>query len=826
MSALEVSSRIGSLRLYWNVTVSVLLVMFFFIAGMIFLVAPFQALDWFSIPFPGFVIEQTLLIGSHEGPTWNARSRISVLEQLFTLNGEELEKLSDYSRILKSLSPGDEIAIQLLAEDGAQSLYQRIPLIQFPIEDRLRLFWLPYGIGIIYFFLGVGVFIRRGHTPSGQAFAFFSICIALSTVLLFDLIATHYWVGFWSTAVSHLGSAAVLLGFAFPDPLPSLRRRPWLVGIPVSISLILSVWCLRVNYDLSQPWAYVYAWRASFLYAVLGVLFFFVVLSYRLVKSPQSEEAQPVRVTLWGGFFAFTPALIWLASPFLGIQMIWDPILFLPLLMLFPVAVGAAIVRYRLWDIEVIINRTIVYSALTLVLSGVFFIGILSGQLLLMGLLRRATIVSVTVSSVVTTLLFNPLRVRIQNFVDQRFFRHKYDVTKAVVAYQASVLDTIEYEAISKGLISIINETMRPTHVALYTCNSGNSPSSFLIKEDDPLRSILMTFQDVVEVSKLSLNSDTLKQFKEKKFALVVPLVNQGELIGVINLGAKRSDQPYTADDRYLLKILAAQVAPALRIANLVQRYEEKVVEQERTRQEMEVARLVQQALLPRHIPDVPGWKIAFHYQPARAVGGDFYDFFVRGDELVVVIGDVTDKGVPAALVMATTRSILRGTARNGDRPGAALKKANDILVPEMFKSMFVTCFYIVINYRTGSAIYANAGHNLPKQRTKHGVVELFATGMPLGLMENMVYEEYETEIHPEDSILFYSDGLVEAHNRRFEMFGDREVDALVALDVGPPHLVNMLMTAVQGFSGRYEDPEDDITLVCIQRAKNDAELL
>jgi serine phosphatase RsbU (regulator of sigma subunit) len=803
---------------YWKVSFSVLLVMMCFIAGMLFVGAPFQANNWIKLPFPGFLIEQTMLIGSHSGATWDTRDRIHELQRVISINDQPIGTPVDYRRILSQFAPGDMIKVVVSGEDGSRATFERVPLARFPSLDFLRLFWLPYGIGIIYFILGVGVYIRRGHIPSGQAFAYFCISISISTVLLFDLVSTHIWVGFWSTGISQLGGAAIILALTFPEPLSVLQRRSWLIGIPLALTLGISVWCMVVNYDLAHPWDYVYAWRSSFLYAVIGVLIFFSLLLYRLKRSSSPEETQQLRITLWGGFFAFTPALIWLASPFIGEQIIWDPGLFLPLMMIFPMAVGAAIVRYRLWDLEIIINRTLVYSALTLILSGIFILSILGSQLLLMGLLQRATLVSVALSSIISTLLFNPLRMRIQNFVDQRFFRHKYDVAQALVSFQGKVRDTIELDVLKTGLVAVISETMEPTTVTLCTCDTGNDANHFFIEEDDPLRQVLLTTQDVVEVNKLAVHSPALQQLRRDKYTKTIPLVSQGELIGVVNLGPKRSGQAYTMDDRRLLMILAAQVAPALRIANLVRQYQGKVIEQERMRQELEVARLIQQSLLPKELPQLPGWEIAVHYQPARAVGGDFYDFFLNEDELVIVIGDVTDKGVPAALVMATTRSILRGTSRRKLSPGAALKQANDILVPEMFKSMFVTCFYLILNYRTGKVIFANAGHNLPIHRTDGGVVEFYATGMPLGLMYNMIYDEKETTIKHGDSVLLYSDGLVEAHNSDFEMFGEKNLEAIVKLITAPKDLINSLNSAVQNYSGRIDDPEDDITLLCIHR--------
>ena len=162
-----------------------------------------------------------------------------------------------------------------------------------------------------------------------------------------------------------------------------------------------------------------------------------------------------------------------------------------------------------------------------------------------------------------------------------------------------------------------------------------------------------------------------------------MPLVTQGELIGLLNLGPRLSDQDYSGDDRRLLESLAAQAAPAVRVGQLVREQEAEIRSRERLEQELQVAKLIQQHFLPRTLPDLPGWQIDAHYRPAREVGGDFYDFIALDDGRVgIVIGDVTDKGVPAALVMAATRSVLRAAAQRLGRPRRGARARERAPVP------------------------------------------------------------------------------------------------------------------------------------------------
>src|SRR5215211_1759555 len=235
--------------------------------------------------------------------------------------------------------------------------------------------------------------------------------------------------------------------------------------------------------------------------------------------------------------------------------------------------------------------------------------------------------------------------------------------------------------------------------------------------------------------------------------------------------------------------------------------------------QELSMARDIQQALLPKDLPQLEGWKIFRHYQPAREVGGDFYDFLELEDgRLGLVVGDATGHGMPAALVMATTRGMLRAVVQSLESPGEVLARVNEALVAEIPPSTFVTCFYGVLDPKDGHFSYANAGHNLPCRQHNGQAEELRARGMPLGLMPGMSYEEKEIELDAAEGVLFYSDGLVEAHNPKSEMFGFPRLRALVAEYAEQGSLADFLMDELHSFTGEGWEQEDDITLLTLRR--------
>jgi serine phosphatase RsbU (regulator of sigma subunit)/anti-sigma regulatory factor (Ser/Thr protein kinase) len=338
------------------------------------------------------------------------------------------------------------------------------------------------------------------------------------------------------------------------------------------------------------------------------------------------------------------------------------------------------------------------------------------------------------------------------------------------------------------------------------------------IPEHDPFHTYLLQIGGPVEPARVQLDSPALTALRSAGVALVVPLISHGELIGTLNLGPRLSDQPYSTDDRRLLAGLAAQVAPAIQVAQLVRRQEEEAKERERIDQELRVAALIQQTLLPKELPPLGGWTIDAYYRAARQVGGDFYDFIPRPGGLIgLVVGDVTDKGVPAALVMATCRSILRAAAAQHDDPGQVLRAVNEALVPEIPQGMFVTCFYGILDPATGELHFANAGHNLPYVHTASGVVELRATGMPLGLMPGMNYDVVTATVGHGETMLLSSDGIVEAHAPDGEMFGFPRLMGLVGGHAGGSQLIDAVLREFDRFTAGAEQ-EDDVTMVTIRR--------
>ena len=590
------------------------------------------------------------------------------------------------------------------------------------------------------------------------------------------------------------------------------------------------------------------------------------VYRYRRVSSPL--ERQQTRWVVFGivvglggigieivVLYAFLPLFFHLSA---FAYMIGSAVITI-LLLFFPLSLGIAILRSRLWDIDIIINRTLVYGSLTAMLALLYIGLIFALQFLLRGIVNQTSAPAIIASTLVIAALFHPLRRRLQTSIDRRFYRQTYDAARVIAAFTSTLREEIDLDQLHERLIAVVRESLFPRSVALWlratapnaehgtfrlaqwrpdeqqhgtghvratpTEGTGTDPlpqaTPFAIEvtNDDALVALVLHTPDVVEIDRGHLHSPLWRALKEAEVKITLPLISRGALVGLLNLGPRRSGQDYTPADCALLNTLSAQVAPALRVAQMVREQQGQVREHERIEQELRTAQLIQRSLLPEAVPTLAGWQIATYYQPAREVGGDFYDFLLFADgRLGLVIGDVSGKGVPAALVMASTRSMLRAAAQGTDAPGEVLARVNELLYADASPKMFVTCFYALLDPGSGKLRYANAGHDLPYRRDAGAVWELRATGMPLGWMPERHYEEHEVTVAPDECILFFSDGLVEAHNPRREMFGLPHLKRVIEEHAAGVSLIDCLLSELKSYTGEGWEQEDDVTLVTLQR--------
>jgi len=235
----------------------------------------------------------------------------------------------------------------------------------------------------------------------------------------------------------------------------------------------------------------------------------------------------------------------------------------------------------------------------------------------------------------------------------------------------------------------------------------------------------------------------------------------------------------------------------------------------------VQLARQIQQTFLPEHMPEIPGWELAARWNPARQVGGDFYDVFNLPDnKLGLFIADVSDKGVPAALFMALTRTLVHAAVIESDSPADAMRRVNDLLIPDTKQGMFVTAIYAVLDLDKNELTYVNAGHNPPLLVKSDGAQEyLTRTGVALGAAENMNYEYRTFPMEKDDSLLFYTDGLTESYNIDGDFYGEARLEeALRENHCSSAHeLVDIVERSLLEFVGEMP-AADDLTMLALRR--------
>jgi serine phosphatase RsbU (regulator of sigma subunit) len=299
---------------------------------------------------------------------------------------------------------------------------------------------------------------------------------------------------------------------------------------------------------------------------------------------------------------------------------------------------------------------------------------------------------------------------------------------------------------------------------------------------------------------------------------LCVPMLAQSRLIGILTLyNKKRSEDGFSPADQRLIAILASQSAQVVEGARLYEEERELIT----MRQEVQLAQEIQANLLPSTAPVVPGYEFAGISIPAKEVGGDYFDYIPMADgRMGLTVGDVSGKGVGAALLMATSQATLRGQVVGSSDPAEALGRTNFLMCSATRRGTFVTLFLAVLNPETGGISYANAGHNRPFVVGPNGKFEILTTGsLVLGFLPKHTYERAETVLQPGESLVIYSDGVTEAMNLESEQFEEERLYDLAKKHQGDGSgaMVDRIINEVRAFAG--ERPQnDDITLLIVRR--------
>lgn len=570
-----------------------------------------------------------------------------------------------------------------------------------------------------------------------------------------------------------------------------------------------------------------------FLFETVQLLFFPVAACaalFRSYREARVEERQQIRWPLWGtlaavaGFFLWEPLveiLIALLGPdrhsgtYVALVFLFQLKMFLPLLI--PVTVAVAILKFHLMEITVYIRRTVVYALLTGLLGLLFLLlaGGLGGLLTrLLNVRNEWAVVAATLTVVAAGV---PLRNRVQTFVDRRFFRRRRDYAQSLRQFTREVAEAGSRRRLANVAVDRLQEAVQSRTALIFLRAPGERAFSVAAQIGLP-DELLPELRLTPESSLLRLAADHtgppppgLPEAEARVLAAagcfrLASIRRREEFLGVLCLGGKLSDEAYDEEDDGFLLSAADQIAAGLENLRL-----------EDQQHEFEKAREIQESLLPKTIPRAPGFDIAGAWQPARAVGGDYYDVLEPGpDRLALVIADVSGKGLPAALLMSNLQAAVKAFAAETPSPAELCGRVNRMICGNITPGRFITFVYAVLDTRTRALSYANAGHNPPLVRRADGTRRSMNRGGPvLGVFAEARYEEETIELVRGDRLILFTDGVSEAADERDEQFGEDRLAALLEgryLDAGA--LRTAVMQAVTAFCGN--NFQDDATLIAV----------
>jgi len=562
--------------------------------------AAFLAWRTTQVPFPGLFTEPTLIVNNLGDSTWPGYAAgLYFPDHLVALNGQLLESTTALMRVLAWYEPGDVVTLTAQGGDGALR-DAHVRLEPLPINGLTSFFVLPYILGLIYLGIGTWVFLARRHEPAGRVFAMLCVMVALSLGLLFDVYTTHRLPRVWIAAISLVGSVAIHLALVFPQRVRFLDRAPslrYLAYVPGAVIAIVNQFSLL---NFGAPTAYFDTWYAAFALGIAGIAAVLAMMVYRHRCSQSPIVQAQARTILWGGLLAFGPVAAWfIISRYAGGA--FPPMLVLPWLVLFPLSIAYAILRYRLFDINMMVSRSVAYALLSAGVVGTYFLFLYLISRVFGVTLQASHPLVLGVFVLLLTLLLNPVWIRLQRSVDRVFMGEAVDHRQIVRRFVSRLTEIIEMSSVLDVLDETLEAACRLQSAALFLYDPqracyvphviGSRPfPSVIFTREGPLanqmlkwRESVYLYQDRPLPSSLMAEHEPLEALRP---ALFIPVPGHGWL----TLGPRRSGAPFSSDDLITLESLGSNVAVVLERAHLISDLERRVAE-------VDVLRLVGQAV-------------------------------------------------------------------------------------------------------------------------------------------------------------------------------------------------------------------------------------
>ncbi len=629
----------------------------------------------------------------------------------------------------------------------------------------------------------------------------------------------------------------------FPQRAQLDRRLPWLKWLIGLLAVVIAVPGIPVGHP--QAWSvisriagYKAAQYGTLAYIYGTLVLTLVSLGWSGLSTSDPEAKRKFRVITWGTLAGMGPiTLVKLVSDFSSILIpFWLDFIAVMFLTLFPLSFAYAVVRYRVLEIPVLLKQSARYLlvrrgfAFLLLLLAVSVNIILGIALSRMFQMRPALAMSIGTSlGIALAWVSAPGVRRTAEKIDRAFFRGSYDARVILQKLAYSVRNIETREQLPQIVEDAFDLALHPSSIAVFLRDAqGNlqPPSQRLdlpaIPALSPAVNHLLIVKKPIDSSEFDDFHAVIPELASLHPECLIPVLSRSEeLLGVVVLGAKLSEEPYSREDKELLSSVAGQAGLVLESIDLAERIAERIDADRRAQQELRIARTVQSKLLPQQSPALATLDYAGGCVQARAVGGDYYDFLgLGGGRVAFVLADIAGKGISAALLMANLQASLRSLypSAGQDLP-RLLHAVNALFVRNTEVTHYATVFYGVYDDVSRKLMYANCGHNPPLLlRADNKVERLEATATVLGLFETWECSVAEVQLLQGDVLAIYTDGITEAANRDEEEFGEERLISLLALSKGlsASELLHRTLKSVQEFSpGEQGDDLTTIVAIC-----------
>ncbi len=760
------------------------------IASLAMIVLPWLAWRWTRQPFPGILFGPSYVASAMSPSSWEgARLGIWPPDQLRAVDGSTLQDSFDLERIMSGHRPGEQVVLTLHRPDGTERRVS-VTLVQIGWLDLFVYMGLPYLVGLAYLAIGVWVYSKRHAHVDGRAVAIFCAVTSIAVSGMFENSSTHVFSWLWSACISMAPGALTALALVFPQELSLVRRWPFMRWLPYLLSLGLALAEQPEIYNLANQRGYETVWNLSLVYFLFSAVLFYARIGYLRIRSNSPTVRQQSRVILLGSLAAFAPFAAEVGFNLLTrISLPIPAPLYVAPGVMWPLALAYAVLRYRLWDIDLIINRGLVYGTLTVFLAGAYFALLAVFTRIAMWLTGQAgDAAAVFLTTAILALFFIPARNAIQAAIDRLFYRDRLDLRAAQREISQTLSTTLTLEGVVQLLTDLAPQRLRLQRATLWL----NTPKGPVPHPPE---------------SPLAVESAPL----------VIPLKDQG----VYAVGMSLAERPPNREESDLLTVLGNAASVALENVRLAA----QLADQARIEQEMDIARETQLSLLPAAAPQLPGWEIAGQSQPASEVGGDFFIYHPMPDGgLGLSVGDVSGKGMSAALLMSGSVIALAAVCENDPAPADLLRQMDRVLQPYHggIGRNTALCYVRLPASQGGPRVVcaANAGMVSPLVRRVNGQVGwLNVRGLPLGAPHiGSAYFEASATIEPGDMVVIASDGIIERMNPQSELFGFERFEQVVA--GCSPHLTaqqvcQRILEQVEAYAAPAL-PHDDMTLVVL----------